>query len=77
MLIKLGLMPAFASILVGVMLLSPLQQQTAVLDLAMPSMVLGIVLCDRYALDSALYAAAVTATTTASLITLPLWHATL
>jgi predicted permease len=40
-------------------------------------MVLGIVLCDRYALDSALYAAAVTITTAASLITLPLWHATL
>jgi len=45
-----------------------------VLEAAMPSMVLGIVLCDRFNLDSSLYAAAVTATTALSLITLPLWY---
>ncbi len=44
-----------------------------VLEAAMPSMVLGIVLCDRYRLDTALYAMAVTLTTALSLITLPLW----
>lgn len=43
-----------------------------ILEAAMPSMVLGIVLCDRYRLDSALYAMAVTLTTALSLITLPL-----
>ena len=44
-----------------------------VLEAAMPSMVLGLVFCDRYGLDTALYAAAVTLTTALSLITLPLW----
>jgi predicted permease len=45
-----------------------------VLEAAMPSMVLGIVICDRYNLDATLYAAAVTVTTALSIITLPLWH---
>jgi predicted permease len=45
-----------------------------VLEAAMPSMVLGIVLCDRFNLDASLYAAAVTATTALSLISLPLWY---
>lgn len=45
-----------------------------VLEAAMPSMVLGIVICDRYQLDASLYAAAVTVTTALSMVTLPLWH---
>lgn len=44
-----------------------------VLEAAMPSMVIGIVLCDRYGLDTGLYAAAVTFTTLLSLFTLPVW----
>ncbi len=40
---------------------------------AMPTMVFGIVICERYGMDSELYAAAVTLTTICSLITLPLW----
>lgn len=44
-----------------------------VLEAAMPTMVLGIVLCDRYRLDGALYAMAVTLSTALSLTTLPLW----
>ncbi len=51
--------------------------QGAVLEAAMPSMVLGLVFCDRFGLDSALYAAAVTLTTVLSLATLPLWFAVL
>jgi len=43
------------------------------LEGAMPCMVLGIVLCDRFRLDSNLYALAVTLSTLASLVTLPLW----
>lgn len=39
----------------------------------MPTMVFGIVICERYQLDSELYAAGVTLTTLCSLITLPLW----
>jgi predicted permease len=48
-------------------------QTAVVLEAAMPSMVLGIVLCDRYKLDTSLYAMAVTLTTAISLFTLPLW----
>ncbi len=44
-----------------------------VLEAAMPSMVLGIVLCDRYRLDSSLYAMAVTLSTALSVFTLPMW----
>ncbi|HET8760738.1 MAG TPA: AEC family transporter [Nitrospiria bacterium] len=46
-----------------------------VLEAAMPSMVLGVVICDRYGLDTAWYAAAVTFSTAASVVALPLWHA--
>jgi predicted permease len=48
-------------------------QTAVVLEAGMPSMVLGIVLCDRYKLDTSLYAMAVTLTTAISLFTLPLW----
>jgi predicted permease len=44
-----------------------------VLEAAMPSMVLGIVLCDRYRLDSSLYAMTVTVSTALSIVTLPMW----
>lgn len=54
------------------------QVRTAVvLEAAMPSMVLGIVLCDRYRLDSSLYAMAVTLSTALSALTLPLWFSIL
>lgn len=46
---------------------------TVSLIAAMPTMVFGIVICERYQLDSELYAAAVTLTTICSLVTLPLW----
>jgi predicted permease len=45
-----------------------------VLEAAMPSMVLGVVLCDRYRLDTGLYATVVTTSTALSLFTLPLWY---
>jgi len=48
-------------------------QTAVVLEAGMPSMVLGIVLCDRYHLDTSLYAMAVTLSTALSLFTLPLW----
>lgn len=46
---------------------------TVVLSAAMPTMVFGIVICERYQLDSALYAAGVTLTTLCCMVTLPLW----
>lgn len=45
-----------------------------VLEAAMPSMVIGVVLCDRFNLDVSLYATAVSVTTVLSLISLPLWY---
>jgi malate permease and related proteins len=40
---------------------------------AMPTMIFGIVICERYQLDSALYAAAVFLTTVLSIVTLTIW----
>jgi malate permease and related proteins len=73
-LIKMLLMPLFAIILASYLPMEGKYKAAAVLDLAMPSMVLGVVFCDRYRLDSALYAMTVTVTTALSLITLPFWH---
>jgi predicted permease len=72
-LIKMALMPLFALLLAHYLTLDSSHKAAAVLDLAMPSMVLGIVFCDRYQLDSSLYAMTVTVTTALSLITLPFW----
>ncbi len=45
----------------------------SIIEGAMPSMVLGLVLCERFKLDVSLYAEAVTLTTLCSLLTLPMW----
>jgi predicted permease len=71
--IQLGLMPLIvwaACIGVGMPaeLLAP-----SIIEGAMPCMVLGLVVCDRFKLDAGLYAEAVTVSTAASLLTLPLW----
>jgi len=76
-LIKLLLMPWAAMWLVGYMNMASQYKAAAVMDIAMPSMILGIVLCDRYKLDSSLYATAVTVTTALSLLTLPFWFGVL
>ncbi|WP_347986686.1 AEC family transporter [Methylomonas sp. AM2-LC] len=72
--IKLAFMPWAAMTMLMFMGMTEQNKAAAVLDLAMPSMVLGIVLCDRYKLDSSLYASAVMVTTGLSLLTLPFWH---
>lgn len=46
---------------------------TVVLAAAMPTMVFGIVVCEKFALDTPLYAAAVTFTTVLCVLTLPIW----
>jgi malate permease and related proteins len=74
MVVKMLLLPLFAMLLVQISTIGGQYKAAAVLDLAMPSMVVGIVLCDRYRLDSSLYAMAVTLTTGASLFFLPFWH---
>ena len=72
--IKMILMPLCATFLVSYLAMDDKYKAAAVLDLAMPSMILGIVFCDRYRLDSALYAMAVITTTLISIITLPFWY---
>ncbi len=76
-LIKMLLMPLFAILLISYLPMEGRYKAAVVLDMAMPSMVLGVVFCDRYRLDSALYAMTVTVTTALSLITLPFWHGVL
>ena len=58
--VKLLLMPLFAWYFIEHLQLQGERAIAAVLEMAMPSMVLGIVFCDRYRLDSSLYAMAVT-----------------
>lgn len=74
MIIQLLLVPAFAWLMAGVLIVDPSQRTAVILEAAMPSMVFGIVLCDRFQLNTAIYAAAVTLSTVLSLITLPLWY---
>lgn len=49
-------------------------QLALVLEAAMPSMVLGLVICEHFRLDTAFYAATVTLSTILSILTLPLWY---
>jgi predicted permease len=72
--IKLGLMPLFGLMLALRLGMSGDFLTASILEMAMPSMMFGIVLCDRYRLDSALYAMTVTLSTLLSLITIPLWY---
>jgi len=73
-LIQLLLMPLLGWWLTGALGLEGEVRHAAVLLTAMPTMVLGIVICDRFGLHTATYAAAATLSTGLSLLTLPLWH---
>ncbi len=71
--VKLFVMPVVVLLAAKSLQMTGLTYQAVVLEAAMPSMVLGLVLSDRYGLNSAVYAATVTLTTVASLFTLGLW----
>ena len=73
-LLRLLIVPAIIVLFASAIGLSGEWKAAVVLESAMPSMVLGIVFCDRYNLDVSLYAAAVTITTALSLLTLPMWY---
>ncbi|WP_006786275.1 AEC family transporter [Thiorhodospira sibirica] len=73
-LIQLAIQPLFAWFAAHFLGLEGEVLIAVVLEAAMPAMVLGLVLCDRYRLDSALYAAAVTLTTLLAFVTLPLTY---
>jgi len=73
--IRLFLVPAVVLLLLMQMGVTGDLRSTIVLEAAMPSMVIGLVLCDRFNLNVTLYATAVTVTTLLSLVTLPMWFA--
>jgi len=72
--ISLLVVPALLVPFTALIGLDGLWRTAVIMEGAMPSMVLGIVLCDRFGLDTSLYATAVTVTTALSLVTLPLWY---
>jgi len=74
-LFKLGVVPFFGFWLASWLGFFGDEAIALVLEAGMPSMLFGVVLCDRYGLDSRLYAVLVTVTTLLSMVTLPLWGA--
>ena len=75
--IQLIAMPMVAWVLGHAVALPPNLVAPVTLEAGMPSMVLGVVICDRFHLNTPYYASAVTLTTLACILTLPLWHAIL
>jgi predicted permease len=72
--VKLVLMPTVVLVLAVAISIEGKAFYGVVLEAAMPSMVLGIVFCDRFGLNTNIYAAAVTLTTILSFATLELWY---
>ncbi len=73
--VKLFLMPLVVLIGAQLVNLRGMEYQAVVLEGAMPSMVLGLVLADRFGLNTPIYAAIVTLSTISSFFTLGLWFA--
>lgn len=73
LLAQLLMMPAIAWLLCLWWQIPPALLPQIVIEAAMPSMVLGLVVCDRFKLDTSLYAEAITLSTLFSLLSLPLW----
>lgn len=72
--IQLLWMPAVAIVFALAVGTSGQTLTAVVLEAAMPTMVLGLVLCDRFGLDTTLYATTASASTLLALLTLPFWH---
>ncbi len=71
--IRLLLAPVLVLALAFMLALDDELRTAVVLEAAMPSMVLGLVICDRFGLDTRLYAEIVVLSTALAAITLPLW----
>ena len=71
--LQLAVQPALVAAVAGMAGMAGDPMRAVVLEAAMPTMILGVVLCDRYGLDTGLYARAVTLSTAISLLTLPVW----
>lgn len=72
--LKLAVMPLFGYGLGLGLGFSGDRLTALVMEAGMPSMLLGIVYCDRYRLDSGFYAMVVTLSTLCAIISLPFWH---
>lgn len=77
LLIRLLLIPLLVLGLAVLLGMDGSLRTAVVLEAAMPSMVLGLVLCDRFGLDTSLYAEIVVLTTALAAFTLPAWFALL
>lgn len=77
MAIRLLIAPLLVLAVAGALGLQGAMRTAVVLEAAMPSMVLGLVICDRFGLDTALYAETVVLTTALAALTLPLWFSLL
>jgi predicted permease len=73
LMLQFAVMPLVATLVATGIGLTGMTLTGTILEAALPSMVLGLVLCDRYGLNTGIYALAVTVTTTLSLFTIPLW----
>lgn len=73
-LLKLGLMPLFGAWLALSLGFEGDKLAALVMEAGMPSMLLGVVYCDHWKLDTAFYAMIVALTTALSLLTLPFWR---
>jgi len=73
MAIRLVIAPVFVLALAAMLGLDTNLRTAVVLEAAMPSMVLGLVICDRFGLDTRLYAEIVVLSTAIAAVTLPLW----
>lgn len=71
--IALVIAPIIAYLTASALHLPTATLTTAVILAAMPTMIFGIVICERYQLDSGLYAAAIFLTTVLSIGTLTVW----
>ena len=71
--IRLLIVPVFVLALAAILGLGNDLRTAVVLEAAMPSMVLGLVICDRFGLDTRLYAEIVVISTAIAAVTLPLW----
>jgi hypothetical protein len=72
--LRLLVIPALVLLFCSALGLQGELRAAVVMIAAMPSMVIGLVLCDRFNLDVSLYATAVTVTTVVSMLSLPLWY---
>ncbi|ACX95167.1 AEC family transporter [Halothiobacillus neapolitanus] len=74
LLIQIILMPLVVLAVVTALHLTGDLRVAVVLEAATPVMILGLVLCDRFGLDTEMYATTATASILLVLVTLPLWH---